>query len=60
MGLSKTCSGFRLPRLCHLSIAVKELILVVLAAATLGRSWSGKYIQFVVDNEAVVPILNST
>ena len=48
------------PGLCHLSIAIKELIPVVLAAATFGKSWSGKSIQFVVDNEAVVAVLNST
>ena len=48
------------PRLYHLNIAVKELIPVVLVAATFGTSWSGKMIQFVVDNEAVVSVLNST
>ena len=47
------------PRLCHLSIAVKELIQVVLAAATFGKSWSGKSVQFVVDNKAVVSVLNA-
>ena len=47
------------PQLHHLSIAVKELIPVVLAAATFGRSWSGKSILFMVDNAAVVSVLNS-
>ena len=48
------------PRLYHLNIAVKELIPVVLAAATFSTSWSGKMVQFVVDNEAVVLVLNPT
>ena len=48
------------PRLCHLSIAVKELIPVVLAAALFGHQWAGKVVQFVVDNKAVVDVLNAT
>ena len=48
------------PRLSHFSIAVKEMIPVVLAAAVFGPNWSGKVVQFVVDNEAVVSVLNST
>ena len=47
-------------RLQHLSIAVKELIPVVLAAATFGHRWSGKLVKFMVDNAAVVDVLNST
>ena len=35
-------------------IAIKELIPVVLAAATFGNQWSDKVAQFVVDNSAVV------
>ena len=38
------------PKLQHLSIALKELIPVVLAAVTFGCQWSGKVVQFVVDN----------
>jgi len=48
------------PRLSHLSIAIKELIPVVLAAASFGNQWAGKVVQFVVDNKAVVDVLNST
>ena len=64
MGL-RGCSGSSMaaasmvPRLSQLSIAVKELIPVVLAAATFGRIWPGKIVQFVVDNKAVVSVLNS-
>ena len=42
------------------SIAVKELFPVVVAAALYGPQWSGKIVQFVVDNLAVVQVLNST
>jgi len=38
---------------------VKELIPVVLTAATFVNSWSGKMVEFVVDNEVVVSVLNS-
>ena len=48
------------PKLQHLSIAIKELIPVVLAAATFGNQWSGKVVQFVVDNSAVVEVVKST
>ena len=48
------------PRLQHLSIAIKELIPVVLAAATFGHQWAGKVFQFVVDNAAVVEAIKST
>ena len=48
------------PGLCHLSIAVKELIPVVLAAALFGHQWASKVVQFVVDNKAVVDDLNAT
>ena len=39
---------------CVLSIASKELIPVVISAAIFGRRWSGKIVNFVVDNLAVV------
>ena len=45
---------------CSFSIAVKELIPVVVAAAVFGPKWKGRLIQFSVDNLAVVHILNST
>ena len=54
---------FNLPWSVHLqdcSIAVKEFIPVVIAAALYGPQWKGKIVQFVVDNIAVVEILNST
>ena len=41
-----------------LSIVHKELIPVILAAAAWGSLWSGKIVQFVSDNEAVVIVLN--
>ena len=37
-------------RLQPLSIAVKEIVPVVLAAATFDHQWAGKVIQFVIDN----------
>jgi len=43
-----------------LSIAVKELIPVVIAAATLGHNWGAQIVDFILDNEAVVPVLNAT
>ena len=43
-----------------LSIAIKEMMPVVFAAAVFGCSWSGKIVQFNVDNKAVVDIVNST
>ena len=45
---------------CSFSIAVKELIPVVVTAAVFGPKWKGRLIQFSVDNLAVVHILNST
>ena len=42
------------------SIAIKELIPVVVAAAVFGSKWKGHLIQFSVDNIAVVHILNTT
>ena len=48
------------PHLCQLSIAVKELIPVVLAAALFGHQWAGKVVRFVVDNKSVVDVLNAT
>lgn len=47
-------------RLQPLSIAVKELCPVVLAAAIFGQRWAGKVVQFVVDNEAVVEVIKAT
>ena len=44
----------------HLSIAVKELISVVLVAASFGHQWADKVVQFVVDNKAVVDVINAT
>jgi len=41
------------------SIAVKELVPVVMAAAVWGHPWKGQVIQFVSDNEAVVQVLNA-
>ena len=43
-----------------LPIAIKELTLVVIAAAIFGCQWRGHLIQFSIDNMAVVHILNST
>ena len=43
-----------------LSIAVKELIPVIIAAALFGHRWRGRLIQLSVDNMSVVHILNST
>ena len=48
------------PRLCHLSITVKELIPAILAATLFGHQWVGNVVQFVVDNKAVVDVLNAT
>ena len=42
------------------SIQVKELIPVVIAGVLYGKNWTGKIVQFKVDNEAVVAILNNT
>ena len=42
------------------SIAVKELVPVVIPAALYGPQWKGKIVLFVVDNTAVVEVLNST
>ena len=43
-----------------LSIASKELIPVVISAAIFGRHWSGKLVNFMVDNLAVVQVLQAT
>lgn len=48
------------PKLEDLSIAVKELIPVVLAAVIFGSQWTGKVSQFKVDNAAVVHIIGAT
>ena len=48
------------PRLAPLSIAVKEMIPVVIAAALFGHHWSGEIVEFVVDNAAVVAVLKAT
>ena len=47
-------------RLSPLSIAVKELFPVIIAATCFGREWSGKVVEFIVDNEAVVEVLKAT
>ena len=47
-------------RLQTLSITVKELIPIVVAAAVFGRQWKGKIVLFQVDNLAVVQVLNAT
>ena len=41
-------------------IAVKELFPVVIATAIYGNQWSGKLVQFKVDNLAVVQVLQAT
>ena len=41
-------------------IAVKELFPVVIAAAIYGNQWSGKLVQFKVDNIAVVQVIQAT
>ena len=48
------------PRLLQLPIAVKQLIPVVLAAATFGHRWSGKVVKFAMDNAAVVEVIKVT
>ena len=47
-------------RFAHLSIVVKEMIPVVIAAALFGQHWGGKIVEFVVDNAAVVLVLKAT
>ena len=42
---------------CHISI--KEMMPIVMAAATWGELWSNKSVQFQSDNAAVVALLNS-
>ena len=42
-----------------LSIAYKELFLVVLAASLWGHQWSAKWVEFCSDNTAVVEVLRS-
>jgi len=44
----------------QLSIAIKELIPVVFAAAIWGKFWSGKIVLFNLDNLAVVEAINFT
>lgn len=46
-------------RLQSKSIQVLELIPVVITAAIFGKEWAGKTVQFVVDNKAVVDIIQS-
>ena len=48
------------PQLLQLPIAVKEVMPVILATATFGHQWSGKVVQFVIDNVAVVELIKST
>ena len=63
------CGAFSLPNWFHLKwspnmqifpIAIKELFPVVVAAAIYGNQWSGKLVQFKVDNLAVVQVLQAT
>ena len=54
---------FHLQWLAHfqpLSIAVKELVPVIIAAVLFGFQWRGHLIQFSMDNMNVVHVLNST
>ena len=46
-------------KLQPLLIGIKEMIPVIIAASEFGRGWSGKVIQFYVDNRTVVDIINS-
>ena len=43
-----------------LSIILKQMFPVVLAAAMFGRLWAGKVIQFMVHNMVVVDVINAT
>ena len=62
------CGAFWLPhwfqipwsvRFQHFSIQVKEMIPAVVAAAIYGKAWTGKMVEFKIDNQAVVDILMS-
>ena len=46
-------------RILECSIAVKELVPIVMAAAIWGREWCGRVVRFRCDNEAVVSVINS-
>ena len=48
------------PQVKDVSIAIKELIPVVVSAALFEKAWSGHLVEFKVDNIAVVHILQST
>ena len=48
------------PRLRPRSVTVKEMCPVVMAAATFGQQLTGKVVQFLVDNEAVVEVIRAT
>lgn len=48
------------PALQSASIQVKELAPIVVAAAIFGKDWPGKVVRFVVDNLAVVGIVQAT
>ena len=48
------------PKLVKESIQIKELILVVAAAAVYGRHWAGKIVEFKSDNMSVVNIVEDT
>lgn len=48
------------PELRSTSIQVQELAPIVMAAAVFGKDWTGKSVQFVVDNLAVVSIVRAT
>ena len=44
----------------YLSIASKGLIPIVISAAIFGRYWSGKLVNFRVDNLGVIQVLQAT
>ena len=47
-------------RLRPLCITAKEMIPIVVAAAIFGKEWSGKILEFRVDNMAVAHVVNAT
>ena len=61
-GASYRSSWFQLEwddRSRHFSIAIKELIPIIIAAVIWGEEWSGGRVQACCDNSAVVAIMNS-
>ena len=41
------------------AIHAKEFILMIFAAATWGSAWKGKVVQFIMDNKALVEVINA-